>query len=122
MASYTLGAIERRFAELIWSKEPITSGELVNLAAEELGWKKSTTYTVIRRFVERGLFQNQEGIVTSLVSQEEFCSQQSKQFVEENFGGSLPQFIAAFTARQKLSKKEIEELQQMIAEHKDSKG
>lgn len=119
MADYRLGEIEKRFADIIWSNEPLTSRELVELCAKELEWKKSTTYTILKRVCERELFQNQDGIVTSLVSKEEFYARQSEMFVDETFSGSLPQFLAAFTTRKKLSKKEIQELQRIIDEQKE---
>ena len=90
MAVYKLGAVEARFAELIWENEPLPSNRLAKLAEQELGWKKSTTYTILKRLCERGLFQNEGGQVSSLVSREEFQAAQSEQFVEEAFGGSLP--------------------------------
>ncbi|MBE6036990.1 MAG: BlaI/MecI/CopY family transcriptional regulator [Clostridiales bacterium] len=114
MNELKLGAVESRFADLIWQNEPITSTELVKLALTELTWKKSTTYTVLKRLCERGLFQNKDGTVTSLLSREEFYARQSEQFVEETFSGSLPAFLAAFTARKKLSEMEIAQLQSMI--------
>lgn len=114
MAEYKLGEVEMRFANLIWENEPLSSGNLVKLCEKELDWKKSTTYTILRRVCDRGLFQNESGIVTSLVSREEFDAMQSRQFVEESFGGSLPKFLAAFTSRSKLSEKEIKELQEII--------
>lgn len=114
MGELTMGAIETRFAELIWQREPVSSTELVKLAAKELDWKKSTTYTVLRRLCERGIFQNQGGTVTSLISKQEFYAVQSEQFVEETFSGSLPAFLAAFTTRKKLSDSEIQELQRLI--------
>lgn len=117
MAEYKLGEIEMRFADIIWNHEPLPSGELVKLCAQELDWKKSTTYTILRRVCERGLFQNQAGMVTSLVSKEEFLTMQSEKFVEDTFAGSLPKFLAAFTRRKKLSEKEIVQLQKIIAEH-----
>ena len=96
MEEYRLGVVETRFAELIWSHEPLTSGELVKLCAKELEWKKSTTYTVLKKLCDRGIFQNQDGLVTSVLSQKEFQSRQSRRFVEDTFSGSLPAFIAAF--------------------------
>ncbi len=114
MVEYRLGAMETKFAEIMWNNEPITSGELVKLCEIELSWKKSTTYTMLRRLCERGIFQNKNGIVFSLLSKEEFNALQSEKFVEETFDGSLPQFLAAFTLRRKLSKKEIDELQKLI--------
>ncbi len=117
MAEYRLGEIEMRFADIIWNHEPLSSGELVKLCAKKLDWKKSTTYTILRRVCERGLFQNQGGMVTSLVSKEEFFAMQSEKFVEDTFDGSLPKFLAAFTRRKKLSEKEIVQLQRIIAEN-----
>ena len=114
MSELTMGTIESRFAEMIWKREPITSPELVKLAAQELDWKKSTTYTVLRRLCERGIFQNNDGVVTSLISKQEFYAVKSEQFVEETFSGSLPAFLAAFTTRKKLSDAEINELQELI--------
>jgi len=114
MDDYRLGAIETRFAEIIWNNEPITSGELVKLCEAELKWKKSTTYTVLKKLCNRGLFVNDNGVVTSLVSKDELYSRQSEQFVRETFGGSLPQFIAAFTRDRKLSESEVDELTRLI--------
>ena len=116
MENYKLGAMETKFAELMWDNEPISSGELVKLCERELAWKKSTTYTMLRRLCERGLFQNKEGTVSSLMSKREFNALQSERFIEETFEGSLPKFLAAFAARKKLSEKEIAELQRLIDE------
>lgn len=118
MAEYRLGEIEARFAEIIWDNEPLGSGELVKLAEAELGWKKSTTYTVLRRLCQRGLFRNQDGTVSALVSREEFNSLQSEDFVDEAFAGSLPLFLAAFSRRRKLSEKDIAEIQRIIDENR----
>lgn len=114
MGEYKLGAIERRFAELIWRHEPLSSGQLVKLCQQELNWKKSTTYTVLRRLCQRGIFQNRDSVVTSLLTEQEFDARQSQQFVEEAFDGSLPKFLAAFTRQKKLTEQEIEELEQLI--------
>lgn len=114
MADTRLGAVETRFADLIWAHEPLSSGELVKLCQQELHWKKSTTYTVLRRLCERGLFRNDSGTVTSLLSKEQFTAMQSEQFVEETFEGSLPRFLAAFSTRRKLSQEEIDALQAFI--------
>lgn len=114
MADLRLGPVESHFAELIWDGEPISSTELVHLAQRELDWKKSTTYTVLKRLCEKGIFQNEGGIVTSRLSREEYAARQSEQFVEETFSGSLPAFLAAFTRRKKLSEEEIDQLQQLI--------
>lgn len=109
-----LGAVESRFADLIWSSEPLTSGELVKKCEKELNWKKSTTYTVLKKLCQRGIFKNENGVVTSCLSREEFFAAQSQQFVKETFQGSLPAFLAAFTSRQKLSDKEIDEIRRII--------
>lgn len=114
MENRKLGIIETRFAELIWAHAPISSGELVKLCLQELEWKKSTTYTVLKKLCDQGLFQNAGGMVTALVSREDFYALQSERFVEENFHGSLPAFLAAFTARKSLSEKEIAEIRRMI--------
>lgn len=118
MSEYKLGEIEMRFADLIWENEPIASGELVKLCEKELRWKKSTTYTILRRLCERGIFQNKDGAVTSLLSKQEFNAVQSEKFVEETFSGSLPQFLACFAMRKKLSDKEIAEIQKFIDENR----
>ena len=114
MSELRMGAIESRFADMIWENEPVPSPELVKLAERELKWKKSTTYTVLKRLCERGIFQNRGGVVTSLISRQDFYAVQSEKFVEETFSGSLPAFLAAFTTRKKLSEEEIAELQALI--------
>ena len=114
MAVYKLGAVEARFAELIWENEPLPSNRLTKLAEQELGWKKSTTYTILKRLCECGLFQNEGGQVSSLVSREEFQAAQSEQFVEEAFGGSLPAFVAAFGSRRRLTDSELDELERLV--------
>lgn len=118
MANYKLGEMEARFADLIWSNEPLPSGELVKLCEKELGWKKSTTYTILRRLCERGFFQNQNGSVFSKLSKQEFQALQSEEFIEETFDGSLPQFLTAFTMRKGLTDQEIDELQQLIDQNR----
>ena len=114
MEEMKLGLVESKFADLIWSHEPLSSRELVNLAQAELGWKKSTTYTVLKKLCDRGIFQNQGGIVTSRISRQDFFAMQSEKFVEETFAGSLPAFLAAFTKRKPLSQQEITEIRRMI--------
>lgn len=111
-----LGAVEMKFAELIWANTPLGSGELVKLCEKELSWKKPTTYTVLRKLCERGIFQNKDGLVTPLISKGEFAAIQSEEFVEEAFAGSLPSFVAAFTRRNKLTPEEAEAIRKMIAE------
>ena len=114
MDDLKLGAVETRFAELIWANEPLPSGALVKLCETELHWKKPTTYTVLRKLCEKGIFRNENGAVSSRMSREEFYAAQSEQFVSETYGGSLPAFIAAFTARKGLTEAEAEEIQRMI--------
>ncbi len=118
MIEYKLGEVEMKFAEIIWENEPLSSGQLVKLCEEKLQWKKSTTYTILRRVCDRGLFQNEDGMVTSNVSKMEFLSNKSEQFVEETFQGSLPSFIAAFTSNRKLSDEEVLELEKLIERSK----
>lgn len=118
MEDMKLGLVESQFADIIWDNEPIPSGQLVMLCQEKLNWKKPTTYTVLRKLCQRGIFQNENGTVSSLISREEFQARQSEAFVEETFDGSLPAFIAAFTSRNKLSDQEVEEIRRMIDQHR----
>ena len=114
MGELRLGAVEARFADIIWDNEPLSSTELVRLAQQALNWKKSTTYTVLKRLIQRGIMQNQGGVVSSCLSREAFYAAQSEQFVDETFSGSLPAFLAAFTTQKKLSEEEIDQLQSLI--------
>lgn len=116
MAEYKLGEIEMKFAEIIWNNEPIPSGKLADLSLEKLNWKRTTTYTVLKRLCDKGIFKNDKGVVTSLVSKQLFQAKQSEEFVEEAFAGSLPKFVAAFVSQKKLSADEIEELKRIIEE------
>ena len=119
MAEIQLGVVEARFADIIWEHEPVTSTELVKLAAEALSWKRTTTHTVLRRLCEKGLFENNKGTVTALISKPEFYALQSRQFVDDTFDGSLPAFIVAFTKHKKLTAEEAEEIRRMIDEAKE---
>lgn len=114
MDEIRLGVVEEQFADIIWQNEPISSGELVKKCEKNLKWKKSTTYTVLRKLCDRGIFKNENGTVSSVMSKEEFLAIQSKNFVDETFKGSLPAFIAAFSKRKKLSTEEISEIRRMI--------
>ena len=114
MIEVKLGEVEARFADIIWQNEPLHSRVLAELAENELSWKKSTTYTILKRLCERGIFQNNSGMVTSLISKEEFHALQSEKFVDETFAGSLPAFLAAFGSRKKLTDTEIKELTKVI--------
>ena len=108
------GTAEARFADIIWSNEPVTSSELAKKSEEVLGWKKTTSFTVLKRLCNKGIFRNNKGTVTSLISRKDYISEQSAEFVEQNFNGSLPAFVAAFTSQKKLSADEIRELHEMI--------
>ncbi len=114
-----LGNVEAMFAEIIWKNEPLSSGELVKLCEKELKWKKSTTYTVLKRLCDHGIFKNEQGTVTSMVSKKEYYALQSEKFVDETFGGSLPAFVAAFTSRKQLSDDEISALKSIINKYEE---
>ena len=114
MEDIRLGAVESRFADIIWANAPLTSRDLVKLCETELHWKKPTTYTVLRKLCERGIFQNQDSLVTVRISREEFYAMQSERFVEETFDGSLPAFLAAFVTRKTLTAEEIAQIRAMI--------
>ena len=118
MAEYRLGEVEMRFADIIWENEPVGSGELVKLCERELKWKKSTTYTVLKRLCERGIFRNVDGVVSSLISKEQFQLKKGEEFLDENYGGSLPSFVAAFASKKKLSKADIDSLRKIIEDSK----
>ena len=114
MAEIQLGAVEARFADIIWENEPVTSSALVKLAGEQLQWKRTTVHTVLRRLCDKGLFQNDNGTVTALISREQFYSMQSEQFVDTAFQGSFPAFLAAFSRSRPLSNEERELIRKMI--------
>jgi len=114
MAEIKLGEVESRFAEIIWTHEPLSSGKLAELAEKELGWKESTSYTILKRLCDRGIFQNVRRTVTSLISKEEFYALQSEKFVENNFDGSLPAFLVAFGKRKKYTEEEVERMKQIL--------
>lgn len=116
MADWKLGPVEARFADLIWENEPLSSGALAKLALQELDWKKTTAFTVLKRLCDRGIFQNDGGTVISNISREEFYARQSEEYVRVSFRGSLPAFLAAFGSHSKLTEQEIDELQRLIDE------
>ena len=116
MDKTTLGAVEGRFADLIWANAPVTTAALVALAKEELDWKRTTTYTVLKRLCDRGLFELTDGTVTAKITRAEFYEKQSREYVESAFDGSLPAFVAAFSRSRKLKPEEIEALQRLIDE------
>lgn len=119
MEQYKLGDMEQKFAEIIWANAPIGSRALAELCQDALSWKRTTTYTMLKRLCDRGIFENQGGSVVALMSKQEFQDAQGEQFLNETFDGSLPQFVAAFTRRNRLSDGEIAELQRLIDEHKE---
>ncbi len=109
-----LGLVEARFADMIWQNAPLTTKELVALCEKELSWKRTTTYTVLKKLCDRGIFETRQSLITAKLSREEFHAIQSEQFVKENFQGSLPAFIAAFTTRNTPSQEELTELKKLI--------
>ncbi len=121
MAYLQMGAAEARFADLVWEFEPIKSGDLSRIADERLGWKKTTSFTVLKRLCDKGFFRNDKGTVTSLISREEFYSRRSESFVDHAYYGSLPAFIAAFTERKGLEKKDLDEIRRMLDEYEATK-
>lgn len=119
MEQYKLGKMEQKLAELIWERAPLATGELVKLCEKAFDWKRTTTYTMLKRLCERGIFANENSIVVVKIGREEFQGAQGEQFIQETFGGSLPRFLTAFSRRQKLGEKEIEELKKLIEEYED---
>ena len=113
---------EYRFCLILWEHEPVKSKELVRLCQEQLGWKSTTTYTVIKRLSERGVLKNENTIVTSLVSKDAVQAAELDEFVEKTFEGSLPAFVAAFTRHRKISQKEIDAVQAMIDRYRKGEG
>jgi len=120
MKDIKIGVIEERFANIIWENEPLTSKELIKLCEEQLNWKSTTSYTVLKKLCDKGIFKNEHSVVTSIINKEEFYAIQSKQFVEETFDGSLPAFVTAFTKKTTLSADEIDELEKIIKRMKRS--
>ncbi len=116
MEELRLGAVEARFADIVWGNAPLSTKELVALCEKELAWKRTTTYTVLKKLCERGLFLTENSTVSVLITREDFYAMQSEKFVEDTFGGSLPAFIAAFSSRKKPSESEIAEIRRMIEE------
>lgn len=114
-----LAELEAKFADLIWENEPIVSTKLVKIAEREMNWKKPTTYTVLRKLCERGIFKNENAIVTSILTKDEFYAKHSQKYVDETFGGSLPKFLAAFVSDRKLTAKQAKEAKRLIDEYMD---
>ncbi len=119
MQLYKLGEMEQKFADMIWQHEPVASGELARLCGREFDWKRTTTYTMLKRLCERGIFANENGTVRACMTREEFQAAQGELFIEESFGGSLPIFLAAFSRRRKLNGKEVAQLKKMIEEYEE---
>lgn len=114
MTGKKLGEVESRFADIVWENKPLKTSELVKICAEELNWKRTTTYTVLKRLSERGLFENNGGVVSAKIKRSEFYFKQGESLVDEAFNGSLPAFFAAFTSNKKLSKEDIAKIKRLI--------
>ena len=114
MTHIRLGLVEAHFADIVWEHAPMTTKELVAICEKELEWKRTTTYTVLKKLCERGIFDTKDHMVTVLISRDEFHAMQSEEFVEQNFSGSLPAFLAAFTARKTPTAKELEEIRNLL--------
>ena len=121
MGDYKLAKVEEKFAEIIWERQPIASPELVKVCEKELNWKKSTTYTVLKKLCQKGIFRNEGAIVTARMSKEAYYGMQSRRYVEDVFSGSLPRFLTAFCNDRKLSAKEVEEMERFIEEYREDK-
>jgi predicted transcriptional regulator len=119
MKEYRLTEAENKLAEIIWTNEPVSSPDLVKLCEDKFSWKKSTTYTMLKKLEKKKVFENRNATVVSLLTKEEFYTEQSKQILAGGFGGSLPRFLAAFASSKKLSDTEIDELQKLIDSHKE---
>lgn len=119
MHPYKLGEMEQKFADLIWENEPLASGELVKLCENAFAWKRTTTYTMLKRLCQRNIFVNENGTVRACMTKEEFRAAQGEAFLEENFGGSLPVFLAAFSRRRKLNGREVDELKKLIESYEE---
>lgn len=121
MGDYKLAEVEEKFAEIIWGRQPIASPELVRICEKELNWKKSTTYTVLKKLCQKGIFQNEDATVSAKMTREEYYGMQSRRYVEDVFSGSLPRFLTAFCNGRGLSAKEVEEMERFIEEYREDK-
>lgn len=121
METYKLGEMEQKFAELIWEHEPVASGALAKLCEEAFEWKRTTTYTMLKRLCQRNIFANEKGTVVAKMTREEFLGAQGEQFINENYQGSLPRFLAAFNKRKRMSESEIAQLKKLIEEYEEEK-
>lgn len=117
--NYKLAETEAKFADIIWEHEPVASMQLVRLCEEKLNWKKSTTFTVLKKLCDRGIFQNVKAVVSARISREEFYAGKSRQFVDEAFGGSLPKFLTAFIGKSRLSGEQAEEIKSLIESYRE---
>ena len=116
MEEMRLGMVEAHFADIVWQHAPLSTKELVALCECELNWKRTTTYTVLKKLCERGIFATENSVVSALVSREDFYAIQSEKFVEDTYAGSLPAFIAAFATRRRPSEQELQEIRRMLDE------
>jgi len=116
-----LGMVEARFADIIWENEPLTTRELVALCEKELQWKRTTTYTVLKKLCDRGIFATADSVITARISKNQFYAIRSEAFVQENFQGSLPAFMAAFTSRKALTPEELAEIRKLMEAYGDNK-
>lgn len=114
MTDYILGTVESRFADIVWTHAPMTTAELVKQCAADLAWKRTTTYTVLKKLCEHGFFHLEDGVVTVVTTKEEYDADRSEKYIAESFSGSLPAFIAAFTKKKSLTEEEIAEIRAMI--------
>ena len=114
MEDTKLGLVESRFADIVWANAPLSTRALVQLCEQELNWKRTTTYTVLKKLCERGIFQTENSTVTVLIPKADFYAMQGERLIEESYGGSLPAFLAAFTSRKQLTGEEIAEIRRMI--------
>lgn len=114
MITYKLGAVETRFADIVWDNEPLSTRDLVALCGEELNWKRTTTYSILKKLCEKGFFKMENSVVTALITKEEYSAMQSELFLDETFHGSLPAMLTAFGSRKKLTRQEAEELHKVI--------
>ena len=114
MTDSKLGVVESRFADIVWENAPLTTKQLVELCAAELNWKRTTTYTVLKKLCQKGIFDMADSVITAKLSKEEFYAIRSEEFVNESFSGSLPAFLAAFTTRKALTAQELEEIRRLV--------
>lgn len=119
MEQYKLGEMEKRLADIIWANAPMTTRKLTELCETAFAWKRTTTYTMLKRLCDRGLFANDNGTVIVITTKDEFNMAQSQNFINETFGGSLPMFLTMFTKNKKLNKEDIDQLQRLIDSYKE---